>query len=78
MCLYKVLRLIYKGSDIYGNLENGEPHQSKRDASINKTASPTYANLAFQHEEPDNSLKSYVNTKTTVSVEQSSIPKPHT
>ncbi|GFN87569.1 receptor-type tyrosine-protein phosphatase kappa-like, partial [Plakobranchus ocellatus] len=78
MCLYKVLRLIYEVSNDYGNLENGEPQQSKRDASINKTASPTYANPAFQQEEPDNSLKSYVNTKTTVSVEQPGISKPDT
>ncbi|GFN95068.1 hypothetical protein PoB_002157400 [Plakobranchus ocellatus] len=58
-------RLIYEASNDYGNLENGEPHQSKRDASINKAASPTYANQAFQQEEPDDSLKSYVNTKTS-------------
>ncbi|GFN80112.1 hypothetical protein PoB_000661800 [Plakobranchus ocellatus] len=78
MCLYKVIRLIYEASNDYGNLENGEPQQSKRDASINKTASPTCANQAFQQEQPDNSFKSYVNTKTTVSVEQPGISKPHT
>ncbi|GFN80108.1 receptor-type tyrosine-protein phosphatase mu [Plakobranchus ocellatus] len=78
MCLYKVLRLIYEASHIYGNLKNGETQQSKRDASINKAASPTYANQAFQQEEPDNSLKSYVNTNITNSVEQPSISKPHT
>ncbi|GFN98833.1 hypothetical protein PoB_002533900 [Plakobranchus ocellatus] len=78
MCLYKVLRLIYEASHVYGNLENREPQQSKRDASINKAASPTYANPAFQQEEPDNSLKSYVNTKTTNSVKQPGISKRHT
>ncbi|GFN80098.1 receptor-type tyrosine-protein phosphatase mu [Plakobranchus ocellatus] len=78
MCLYKVLRLIYEANNDYGNLENGEPQQSKRDASINKAKSPTHANQAFQQEEPDNSLKSNVNTITTVSEEQSGTPKPHT
>ncbi|GFO10780.1 hypothetical protein PoB_003728500 [Plakobranchus ocellatus] len=51
-------------------LKNGEFQQSNRDASINKAASPSYANQAFQLEEPDNSLKSDVSTKTKVSVKQ--------
>ncbi|GFO00482.1 receptor-type tyrosine-protein phosphatase kappa-like [Plakobranchus ocellatus] len=70
MCLYKVLRLICAADDGYGILENEEPQQSKRDASINKAVSSSHTNPAFQQEEPDNSLKSYVNTKIIVSVEQ--------
>ncbi|GFO40632.1 receptor-type tyrosine-protein phosphatase kappa [Plakobranchus ocellatus] len=78
MCLYQVLRLTHEASNVYGNLEGANTQQPNRDASINKAASSSHANPAFQHEEPDTLLKSDVNINNTVSKEQPGIPKPQT
>ncbi|GFO07582.1 receptor-type tyrosine-protein phosphatase kappa [Plakobranchus ocellatus] len=78
MCLYQVLRLTHEASNVYGNLENANTHQPNRDATINKAASSSHANPAFQQEEPDTSLKSDVNINNTVSKEKPGIPKPQT
>ncbi|GFO40631.1 hypothetical protein PoB_006713600 [Plakobranchus ocellatus] len=76
MCLYQVLRLTHEASNVYGNLENANTQQPNRDASINTAASSSHANLAFQQEEPDTSLKSDENINNTVAKEKPGIPKP--